>query len=571
WLDTGERITIDVPFEEIELCNRTDPVSLYVPPTLQLVGVDIEGPFVDTTGSIAVEVVVAAATVTAMLTGDPSSAASIQTLVVVAMAPCSQPTSKQTLSNLRALGPLPIGIDGYAGVVVGNLVITASVTLLQAVVVRGLLVSKRVKTALEACEVVRAPSMTIAAFFSFYQGTFYAASQLMARPGMDDGERGGGAVAFAFVFAAPFAVVWLCRTQLPRMCIAYEYQRSRLYYQLYAGPAAYVMLPQSRIEPAHLRRRFSTLVASYRKPHDLLPVLPVSIPFLVTLLALWNPESSDGCTVFFSLALVIHVAVCILVIMASPFRLRYDLPLVVLGFMVNGVLLVLSIVGLSNPRFMVSTVSFALLVLQVVLQVVKMMLRLWTTKLEELLQVPSQQLWSIGCGASSLRSSIHQFILEDEEELTGGTMVGLLTVGLLEEDNMDDENEMLKLDKEYWNDQEEEEMQDIPAAVEVEKTEEEVPIIMASPTEAELELLPVVGGCDVVQAPVGDSAEGAAISDLTQALETLERLDEEVRLRDELGLSNDATIITNNNPVSPVLQHMMMDADEDNDDEVRQV
>ncbi|CUG86943.1 DGF-1-like protein, putative [Bodo saltans] len=337
-----------------------------------------------------------------MLTGDASSASALQTLAVLAMSPCSQPTSKQSMSSLRALGPLPVGIDGYAGVVVGNLVIAASVALVQLVVIRLLMSSKRVGSFAEGCEKCRAPSMTIAAFFSFYQGTFYAASQLMARPGMDDGERGGGAVAFVFVFAAPFAVVWLCRTQLPRMCIAYEYQRSRLYHQLYAGPVAYVMLPQSRIEPAHLRRRFSTLVASYCKPHDLLPVLPVSIPFLLSILALWNPESNGECMTFFILALVIHVAVCIGVLVLRPFRLRYDLPLFSCGIAVNAAFVVLSIFALQDPRFLAPVVTFALLVVQIILQVVKMMLRLWNLRLEELLEaVPTYQTWVIGCSESA--------------------------------------------------------------------------------------------------------------------------------------------------------------------------
>lgn len=517
WLDTGERITIDVPFEEIELCNRTDPVSLYVPPTLQLVGVEVLGPRVDTTATTGVEVVSAIAALASFITGDASSAGSIQTMVMLGMSPCSQPTSKQTLSNLRALGPLPIGIDGYVGVVVGNIVIAVSVALLQCGLVHGLLVAKRASSAFEACEIVRAPSMTIAAFFSFYQGTFYAASQLMSRPGMDDGERSGGAVAFAFVFAAPLVTVWFCRSRLPRMCIAYDFKQSRLYHQLYSGPIAYVMLPRSRIEPIQQRRMFSTLISSYRSPHPLVPVLPIAIPFLLTLLALWSPVGSNQCTMFFSLALSIHVVVCAAMIALRPLHLRYDLPLLVCGIVINGALLLLSILGISDPHFDMRDATFGLVVAQVVVQIVKTLLRFWSNKLEDLLEnVPTYMEWSIGYG--HLIADIDKVLTLDAGAEADD--VEMLAIGLLDAAD-DNESLELHLEEEVY------EAHDVVVTEDL-QDQQELPHT--------LELLPVIGGCDAADHAVGgDASEG--LCDLTHALETLVRHDEEMRLRDELRLS----------------------------------
>ncbi|CUG83613.1 DGF-1-like protein, putative [Bodo saltans] len=438
-------------------------------------------------------------------------------MVMLGMSPCSQPTSKQTLSNLRALGPLPIGIDGYAGVVVGNIVIASSVALLQCGVVYGLLVTKRASSALEACEIVRAPSMTIAAFYSFYQGTFYAASQLMARPGMDDEERSGGAVAFVFVFAAPLVTVWFCRSRLPRMCIAYDFKQSRLYHQLYSGPIAYVMLPRSRIEPIQQRRMFSTLISSYRSPHPLVPVLPIAIPFLLTLLALWSPVGSNQCTMFFSLALLIHVVVCAAMIALRPLHLRYDLPLLVCGIVINGALLLLSILGISDPHFDMRDATFGLVVAQVVVQIVKTLLRFWSNKLEDLLEnVPTYMEWSIGYG--HLIADIDKVLTLDAGAEADD--VEMLAIGLLD---AADDNESLELHLE----EEAYEAHDVVVTEDL-QDQQELPHT--------LELLPVIGGCDAADHAVGgDASEG--LCDLTHALETLVRHDEEMRLRDELRLS----------------------------------
>jgi hypothetical protein len=83
WVDTNERITIDVPFEQIVLCNRTDPASVYVPPTLQLVGVQIIGPKVDASGSLGAQILATVACTAGTITGDPSATAAILTFVIL--------------------------------------------------------------------------------------------------------------------------------------------------------------------------------------------------------------------------------------------------------------------------------------------------------------------------------------------------------------------------------------------------------------------------------------------------------------------------------------------------------
>ncbi|CUG89120.1 Hypothetical protein, putative [Bodo saltans] len=51
WIDADEDATVDVPFEELQLCNRTDPASVNVPETVPLVSVHVVGPLVTTPSS----------------------------------------------------------------------------------------------------------------------------------------------------------------------------------------------------------------------------------------------------------------------------------------------------------------------------------------------------------------------------------------------------------------------------------------------------------------------------------------------------------------------------------------
>jgi hypothetical protein len=218
---------------------------------------------------------------------------------------------------------------------------------------------------------------------------------------------------------------------------------------------------------------------------------------------------------------------CVGVIALRPFRLRYDLPLVALGIAVNGVLVVFSIFALRSPRLIDSSVTFTLLVLQIVLQVVKMMLRLWNLRLETLLAaVPTDQLWSIGCSASSEVHEFHEFTKDDDVynilalSLMDGRECGRHDFGDLVEDDDNPRSQLLEVIR--------------PTPVYHRND-----VLMLQPEVDTLVNLPLTMSDNISQqaATRGDeTSSDTGTNELELALGSLGRVEEELRLHDELRL-----------------------------------
>lgn len=394
WIYVSERMTIDVPFEQIELCNRTDPVAVYLPPTLPLVVVDVEGYRGKATIAVAAQVVTSAAVALSMISGDPSSAAAMQSLMVLGMQPCGQPSARQAMSDLRSLNPLYVGIDGLRGALIGNLVIIVCVEVLQLL---GAVVAARALELplLAACEVVRAPSLALSCLFSLYQGALYVAGQLLVLPDTTFPDRIFGGTVCLLLLAVPFLCVAWCQQGLTRSCHAYRYD-APLQPNVLQSWLARLLLPRTRIEPPRVRRCFAALVAPYSVHHALLPVLPILIPFLLSVLSMWHPSSGNSCVGFFVVVLVGHLAVIAFVGHVHPFRFALNTALFILGASINVLLVVLLIASLlGDPRFMTTQVVEALVVAEMVVQVVQMWLRLCGVVLElKLMSVPMLFLWT---------------------------------------------------------------------------------------------------------------------------------------------------------------------------------
>jgi hypothetical protein len=335
-------------------------------------------------------------TAVSSLSGDPSSASSMQSLVVIAMTSCGQPTSKQTVSNYRSLGPLPVGVDGYAGVILGNLVLCVGVLLAQLAVV-GVVALRRRRPFVEGCVTVKCPSISIALFFALYQGTFFSAAQLATLPDSTAWERVGGSVAFAVCFAAPLVAVWFCREHARRTFFEYVYLNSGAYRVLYMEVIPRLMLPIGRVQPDEVRAMYGSLVSSYRFSYAALPILPALVPFWISILSLWRPRTRDGCAVFLSLVSVGHVSLAMAVLIVRPFRFSSGSVLFSGGVMLNFVFVVFSLTALYAPRAMSTQSASLMTALQLTLQMVKILLLVIGIFLEKRLNhrlLPRVKAWS---------------------------------------------------------------------------------------------------------------------------------------------------------------------------------
>ncbi|CUG89125.1 membrane-associated protein, putative [Bodo saltans] len=393
WIDADEDATVDVPFEELQLCNRTDPASVYVPETVPLVSVHVVGPPGDDPAGCAVSVDRCVHQRNAV--GDASSSASLQTLVVLGMQSCGQPAV--------ALNPLYAGVDGMVGVVVGNAVLIGAavvIQLLTVVVWRALTPCrelKRVPSFAQACATLRAPSATISLLFVLYQGTFYASTQVITQEGVDGGDAAIGAVAFCLLLAVPPFLMWWCTTTAAgRDCFRYDYKASTTLPSAFRGVAAAALLPYSRIEPPEVSKRFAALVSPYRTPHAVVPVLSLAIPFGMSLISLWHPNGSVGCRVYFWLVMLMHVGVVAFSVFVRPHRFMHVNLLFTFGTVVNLTLLLCMVAAMESPRFLNTDVAAGVGVAQLAIQCAGIAMKLWSMIVDRCLlgDTPLVFLWS---------------------------------------------------------------------------------------------------------------------------------------------------------------------------------
>lgn len=403
WIDADEDATVDVPFEELQLCNRTDPASVYVPETVPLVAVHVVGPPGDDSFQQAAQSVSIVAYISGMLSGDASSSASLQTLVVLGIQSCGQPAVRQALNNVRTLNPLYAGVDGMVGAVVGNAVLVGAAVVLQllsVVVWRALTPCrelKRVPTFAQACATLRAPSATISLMFALYQGTFYASTQVITQEGVDGGDAATGSIAFCLLLVVPPFLMWWCTTTAAgRDCFRYDYTAATTLPSAFRGVAAAALLPYSRIEPPEVSRRFAALVSPYRTPHAVVPVLSLAIPFGMSLISLWHPNSSVGCRVYFWVVMLMHVGVVAFSVFVRPHRYMHGNLLFTLGTVVNLTLLLCMVAAMESPRFLNTDVAAGVGVAQLAIQCAGIAMKLWSMIVDRYLlgDTPLVFLWS---------------------------------------------------------------------------------------------------------------------------------------------------------------------------------
>lgn len=425
-INLDEDATIDISFELLELCNRHDAASIPMPDVVSLISVHVASLSGDNTFQAAAQPVSIISYLSGLLSGDPSSATSMQTLAVLGMQSCGQPAVRQALNNVRTLNPLYAGVDGLIGVIVGNVVLVVGAVLLSMLSVgaaRAVLdhcfrpQGDPRMTFIEACCIVRAPSMVIAVVYALYQGTFFAASQVLTLADSGPIDRVISVFAFCALFAIPFIAVWWCASEhCSRDCFLFDYKSSKLH-QIFQGMIGRLFLPSTKIEPRDVSRRFTVLVSSYRHQNLLLPILPIAVPFGVSIISLWHPDSSLGCRIYFWLLCAVHLAVLSFVVVLRPFRFMFDNVLFVTGTLINFALLLCMVVAMENPRFLTTAVAAQIGTAQIGFQVASSCCKVWSVfaQLTLLDDVPIVFLWTTRRAAPALVAVEDEVVIVEPE------------------------------------------------------------------------------------------------------------------------------------------------------------
>ncbi len=103
-----ELFTIDVNFDDVVFCNGSNPYpsDLRVPRTIPLILVTVPG--LKTYTQTVVQSSFLVVTAASMMVNHADVGSSFQTMVSIGMLSCASPTTRSTVGNFRALGPLPV-------------------------------------------------------------------------------------------------------------------------------------------------------------------------------------------------------------------------------------------------------------------------------------------------------------------------------------------------------------------------------------------------------------------------------------------------------------------------------
>lgn len=315
----------------------------------------VSGPRVNSVVSGTMQGFVAVAAAAAQLTSDGSSAVFLQTLAVIGMSSCGQATLKGTLHNTVRWGRCRLVLMASLGVLIGNFAIVLAVTCRQFAVVAVVMRLREMAFA-DAASLLRSPSLAIVTCYSLFQGTFFSAAQLLSLPGSTASERSVGAVVYV-TCVIPVVAVWYCRTHALRQFLSYEYQRTPNASRIYGGILQQVFLPRGRLEPSAVRHRLGVFFSSFMIDRMEIPVLPLIIPSAFSLLTTWHPAGKVECTVWFSTAILAHLAVAVWVLYWTPYRYAYG-----------------SLVALWLPTLSLRAAVTSIVTAQIVLQVVRILL-----------------------------------------------------------------------------------------------------------------------------------------------------------------------------------------------------
>lgn len=247
-------------------------------------------------------------------------AAELQGVGALALMGCSDPNTKSRFGAYRALSPLAVK-NSYAGVIIGNGLLTGCVLVLQAAVVAVLRFWRRVQRNIELMSLARFPSLFFVAALAFHTGTAFSSAQIISRPS----DYAGWEIFFGvggFVYCLVLPVVMAAH---PYMRVGRAYQTYEMNEWLAAKrwPSWLVwVVPRGATFSLETRQAYGLYISVFRAPpkHLFWTSLPTWTPLVFLVAGLFHPNTVDGCRALFACTGIAMVAISLLILWQAPLR-----------------------------------------------------------------------------------------------------------------------------------------------------------------------------------------------------------------------------------------------------------
>ena len=252
--------------------------------------------------AIAAQVVSQAAT-TVGVVSSASAAADMQAIAVIGLMSCAQPSGKAALGNIRILAPLAPW-ESYTGVIVGNVLLPVFVVGLQLFGALILWKVKDLESYTDACAVVRFPALLFATLSLTYQGTGFAAIQLMAFPMSKEEIAAGIFGLLQVLLLPPFLLFIAFRFPNATFCM---YDWDKKWPPGWKLRILKLLLPWGRWTPPEQRRRYGHLFSGLQVQPRWFVCWHLLSPTCTVLFSSFRPNSADGCVAQFACLAVMFI------------------------------------------------------------------------------------------------------------------------------------------------------------------------------------------------------------------------------------------------------------------------
>lgn len=248
------------------------------------------------------------------LVGGPAAAVDAQGMAIVGMVSCARRADAQLVSNKRLLSPAALD-DTFNGMVWGNLILLLAIWLLQwlAVVAYSKVGKKPFD---EAAAMLRFPSITLKAVTLLYQGTGFAALQIVLVPFTPGSSFMLGMFGCALTVVTPFALVVFGKAHIIGAYHAYECGSEPLAVRVVLR----VLMPWGQWQPKEVRQRYSPLFAIVRRNGMRWLLVQFASPVIMLLTTVGSPARKSSCKTVFGLAAAAHFILMLVIWIAQPQR-----------------------------------------------------------------------------------------------------------------------------------------------------------------------------------------------------------------------------------------------------------
>lgn len=338
----------------------------------------------------------------------PFAAPDLQSMIMIAMMPCSSSYQRRSFAMFRALSVFTID-SSYEGILWGNLMANLAAFVAHACVVVGISLYKKVTLA-EATVPARFPGLYLQLMWQLtYASNAFAGLQLLAS---DEGGVGASSKALGALMFAGFCVAIPVVTLLVVYCTVSAYYNVYEFHKWRRGETnlrvrllSTVLLPVGRWEPADVRRRLGTFLTIQCRAEYHWMLLPTYSPLVISILGAIQYQSERACLAIYGTLVALHLLLLALIVFFKPLRSMLEDWFACLAYVLTTMFLLCSAINVANPRSVVTERILAVvMVLQVVLLVVRLLYHVAHVFIARRLSdvVPHRMLFEWNCGRATV-------------------------------------------------------------------------------------------------------------------------------------------------------------------------